>query len=202
MGDIVKFEEGQLRRLIDNDQLPEAIKLGNEWLRDEPENPLPYLLTGKARFLWKEFDDAERLLKMAISIDSSLAEAYYLLGEKARLDQDYAEAIRHMERAVRLEPDDYVYQFALAKSTACTGKLQESVAVMERIFSEHQDDPWMHNNLAEEYVELAYLEWEPTEDGMFFPITAGHIETAEQYFKKNLQAENFQPECEGPGGCV
>ncbi len=187
MGGRVTFEEGELRRLIDNDELPEAIKLGNEWLRAEPDNALPYLLTGKARFLWNEFDEAERLLKRAISIDPSLAEAYYLLGEKARISQDHENAVLHMERAVRLEPDNYVYQFALAKSRACTGDLQESVSTMERIFSEHRDDPWMHNNLAEEYVELAYRDWEPTEEGRYFPITAGHVETAERYFKKLSQ---------------
>ncbi|MEW5977460.1 MAG: tetratricopeptide repeat protein [Acidobacteriota bacterium] len=58
---------------------------------------------------------AVSLLQTAIQLDSSLSEARYQLGNLALLKEDYEEALKHLEAAVRLDPRDSKIHFALAR---------------------------------------------------------------------------------------
>ncbi|MGH9431647.1 MAG: tetratricopeptide repeat protein [Terriglobia bacterium] len=58
----------------------------------------------------------ERLLKQAIQLDGSLAEAHYQLGNIALEGDDTAEAVRQLGIAVRIEPDSSKVHFALARA--------------------------------------------------------------------------------------
>ncbi|MHB0871281.1 MAG: tetratricopeptide repeat protein [Chloroflexota bacterium] len=114
-------------------------------------------------------DEAEGLLLEAVRVAPDLSAAYHNLGALYLNQKRYAQAIKHIRRAVRLEPGDVESRIALAKVLGDMGKREESLAEYESICRDVPGD-WrtqisMGNALLErdrldeaiEYLEKAAL---------------------------------------------
>lgn len=67
-----------------------------------------------------------RLLETALSLDPSLAEPHYYLGNFALTKGDAGAAVRHLEAAVKLNPASGKMHFALSKALQRQGRGEES----------------------------------------------------------------------------
>ncbi len=79
---------------------------------------------------------AERLLRSAIELDPSLAEAHFQLGDLYLKKGQTSQAQPLLERAARLDPDDSAAHFALARLYRRLGRTQqagEEMAAYERL---------------------------------------------------------------------
>lgn len=71
----------------------------------------------------------------------SLAEAYQEVGR-------HADALRAFAEAVRLQPDEYMYQHNLGVALANAGRWEEAIQHYQRSLRFAPDQPRIHNNLA------------------------------------------------------
>lgn len=63
--------------ITDPEKLEDYINDRNQRIKAEPENPVPYIERGDARFLAHEFDEAIEDYTTALNIDDALSEAYF-----------------------------------------------------------------------------------------------------------------------------
>jgi tetratricopeptide (TPR) repeat protein len=69
---------------------------------------------------------AEQLLHSAVAHDNALAEAYYQLGNLALRHDRAAEALTHLERAAKLDPESAKTHFALSRAYRRLGRNEEA----------------------------------------------------------------------------
>lgn len=107
---------------------------------DEPKLLVPasnretvLLLLGQAYVDADRYEDAERVVVSALALPAvgSNPVARALLGHIYRLRQNYLLASQQYRRAVELQPDNKDFRFALLKSLADAGELEEEVVRLE-----------------------------------------------------------------------
>lgn len=87
-----------------------------------------------------KLDAAESLLQEAIRIAPNLSAAHHNLGALYLNQNRHAQAIKHIRRAVSLEPNDVESRIALAKALGDIGKAEESLAEYEKVCRESPED--------------------------------------------------------------
>ncbi|HUO34366.1 MAG TPA: tetratricopeptide repeat protein [Candidatus Acidoferrum sp.] len=144
----------------------EALELQGKWDQAEEQykkilakNPnLPGIHFRLARLILSRSptpttpDDARKELEAELKIDPNNADAEYILGELAREQQQYDEAIVHFERAAKLMPNFAAALRGLGMSLNSTGKYAEAVAPLERYVKMAPGDPAGHYQLAIAYA--------------------------------------------------
>jgi tetratricopeptide (TPR) repeat protein len=83
-----------------------AASLFREALDRSPHNPVLHYGAGRAAYVLGEYDAATSALKRALEFDSSFVQAAALLGMVAYANSDLDLAIRSMEKAAALAPND------------------------------------------------------------------------------------------------
>jgi tetratricopeptide (TPR) repeat protein len=91
---------------LNHGEAAKAASLFREALDRSPRNPLLHFGAGWAAYALGEYDAATSALKRALEYDSSLVQAAVLLGTVAYANSDLDLAVRSMERAAGLAPDD------------------------------------------------------------------------------------------------
>lgn len=93
-------------------------------------------------------EDAKKELEAELKIDPDNADAEYVLGELAREQQEFDDAIAHFERATKLDPSFPDALRGLGMSLNAAGKFGEAVAPLERYVKLRPSDPAGHYQLA------------------------------------------------------
>jgi tetratricopeptide (TPR) repeat protein len=84
------------------------------------------LLVGDSASSQEDVTRGVKLLETALSLDDSLAEPHYRLGNLALTKGDTESAIQHLEAAVKLNPANSKAHFALSKALKRQGRAEES----------------------------------------------------------------------------
>lgn len=74
----------------------------------------------------------ERVCRQVLVVGPGEAWAHYMLGLAAYRRALHADAVRHVERAVEIDPLNAEYQFALGELRRGQGKPTEAIACFER----------------------------------------------------------------------
>ena len=93
-------------------------------------------------------EDARKELDAELKIDPSNADAEYILGELARQQQQYPEAISHFQRAVKLDPDFAEALRGLGMSLNAGNQFAEAIAPLQQYVKLRPGDPAGHYQLA------------------------------------------------------
>ncbi len=108
----------------------QAIQAFEALIKRFPQDGLNFEAYGAALFKTASTKEmtahAAALLERAISLDSSLGEPHYYLGNAALDQGNVREALHHLETGVKLEPRNSKMHFALSRALKRTGQRAES----------------------------------------------------------------------------
>lgn len=111
-------------------ETPEAIEAFEGLIERFPKDALNYEAYGTALFKTASSEEmtvrAARLLEKAISIDPTLAEPHYYLGNLALTQGNTEQALYHLEAGAKLEPQSSKMHFALSRALRRGGRNQQS----------------------------------------------------------------------------
>jgi tetratricopeptide (TPR) repeat protein len=96
-------------------------------------------------------DEAKKELQQELAFDPANAGAEYVLGELARQDQDFAEAVRHFTKATQLNPKFGDAYLGLGMSQLAEKNYAEAVAPLEAAVKLQPGNPTAHYGLATAY---------------------------------------------------
>jgi predicted Zn-dependent protease len=85
-------------------QFSQALQVTTTFLKKHPDNPHAFLLMATAKMGLGQKDDAMKLLKRALDLDSSLADAHYNMAQLLlrNLEPDFDAARQHYQKSVKL----------------------------------------------------------------------------------------------------
>jgi tetratricopeptide (TPR) repeat protein len=96
-------------------------------------------------------DEAKKELQQELAIDPANAGAEYVLGELARQNQDFAEAVRHFTKATQLNPKFGDAYLGLGMSQLAEKNYAEAVTPLEAAVKLQPGNPAAHYGLATAY---------------------------------------------------
>lgn len=89
----------------------------------------------------------EMLDKMP-AIRKDRAQVYFLRGQALRIMEQHRDAVKHLEKAVALDSDDYLFHLALAWCYKRCGRLDLAIQVLDDALDVEPDKAIIHYNLA------------------------------------------------------
>lgn len=127
------------------DRFQEAVQVFEETYAFEPPQAPVYCHIGECFEKMQEYDKALFYYRKSIQTDEYYADAYLGIGITLDLQEKTIEGLRHIERAIELEPDNpdyFMFQTELLKKL---GRLDEAETVMETVVARFQDneDAWL-----------------------------------------------------------
>jgi tetratricopeptide (TPR) repeat protein len=108
------------------DNAAAAVSEFQEELAINPTVWLVYWRLGDAYVRLEKYDEAEKVLKEAIWLNEASSGAYILLGEIAMKRNDPGLAAGFLERALKLDPQNYYVHYFLAKTYQSLGRTAEA----------------------------------------------------------------------------
>ena len=90
------------------------------------------LILGSTKSPKGSLKQAEELVQKALALDGALAEAHALLGRVYLAKRQYEQAIAEGERAIAIDPNSPIAQYALAFSLTRVGKYEEAIALYKK----------------------------------------------------------------------
>ena len=170
----------------------------------DPERADTYKAVGKVYMQMDSLDIAIESYLKAISMDSSLVEAYADMGIGLSNKQRYDEAIPHLKKAVELSPTNISIIKALASSQWMAGDTDGAVISAEAALEVNPDDPKVlslvggiftdikNYDKAVEHLERA-VEMDPESSDTVFNLAnaylgQGSLDKAAELFVRSLEA--------------
>ncbi|MFH1241487.1 MAG: tetratricopeptide repeat protein, partial [Pseudomonadota bacterium] len=90
------------------------------------------LILGSTKSPKESLKQAENLAQKALAVGGALAEAHALLGRIYLAKRQYEQAIAEGERAIAIDPNSPIAQYALAFSLTRVGKHEEAIALYKK----------------------------------------------------------------------
>ena len=118
--------------LWDAGNIAESFAVFEQGLKRFPEDAFHYLEYGRLLLKSAKPDDSAAetraigLLQNALTLNGSLPEAHYLLGDLALRKGDPEKALQHLEQAVMLDPGSSKVHFALSRAYRRMGRMDEA----------------------------------------------------------------------------
>jgi tetratricopeptide (TPR) repeat protein len=128
----------------------QALAIDSEYLAAWSGLAVNYNNMATARLLPRDegYAKAREATEKALAIDPDYAKAHSSLGWIAmKYDNDLAQAARHLERALQLDPNDIAIIGNAAGLLFTLGRLDESIAIGEYVAARDPVDPVSHFNL-------------------------------------------------------
>jgi Tfp pilus assembly protein PilF len=101
-----------------------------------------------------EPDRARTVFAQELALDPEEFTSNLNMGVLAKQDQDYADALRYFERALKTRPNDPGIRYQMANVDLATGNLDQARKAMEALIAEAPDFAEAHATLATVYYRL------------------------------------------------
>ncbi len=152
-----------------------------EWLREHPATPgqasaYDLWLQGMEANLDERYEEAERELLLALTLDPTLYQAHCCLGSSYGKMGRYEEAIAEYKEAIRVEPDDAAVHYNLGVAYAKLGRYQEALERFKQAIRLKPNFADAHCNLAVAYGRLGRYEEEIAEYKEAIRLEPDHAE--------------------------
>lgn len=182
--DIMEIDD-KVHSLVDQQKYPEALKLANENVSNEPDSDDAYFLRSYANAMWGQFDQAVSDVKRAASIEPNNAAYYNFLGLLYIDMERYEEALSEFSRALHIEPDNLEYISNLSKAKVHLGDVDSALMDVEKMYRSNTDNDVLRENLASIYSIASYKDWHYVkDDNAHFALSHEHIDNAEKFISK------------------
>lgn len=145
---------GEIQKLIEARQCPEAIKRCDRLILANPGLSWPLLCRAKVRHAQSDIVRALADSNQAIASKPLLAEAYVVAAASLYYLNKNSEAMVYLKKALAIDPtvpDCYSY---LALALAESGKFDEAVAYLNKAISQNPNDPDLYKYRAMFYLEV------------------------------------------------
>lgn len=157
-----RMEYQKAIRHLRKEEYEQAVKVMDDVIRDEPENPAHYRLRAEVLRLWGKLGRARRDYEKMIAIDPQSAVAYNGLAEVHLQSGDYALAHTAGLKAFELSPGEWVAAYNLGMIEDRLGLAREAVEHLQRALTLRVPDTrhkvLIHFYLARAYSRLGDLE--------------------------------------------
>jgi tetratricopeptide (TPR) repeat protein len=107
-------------------RIPEAIKAFEAELAINPAHAATYYRLADAYTRVMRWDDAEKLLQQSIWLDATASGPYILMGKVLLKKNDAVLAIRSLQRALAMDPNNYIAHNLLGQAYRMQGKSTEA----------------------------------------------------------------------------
>lgn len=127
------------------------------YYRQEQENhPSAEVFTymGRSYVALGEVDSAEQTYKQALNVDSAFNEAHARLGQLYEDEGELEEALTHSRQALRSEPDNPKYRYAVGTQLLQLDRPEEAVGYLEDVAEEMPWHQGAHYNLGQALIRL------------------------------------------------
>ena len=124
-----------------------AVKVFTEVLQRDDRYALAYGGLGQTYFQMREYDQAERNLKQAVNLDSTLWKAHNLLGIGYSYQKRYEMAIDEYNKAILIRPDEGILYNNLGLSYLVVGEYEKAVDAFQRAIGREFSTKKVYNNL-------------------------------------------------------
>ena len=119
--------------LLTTQRYPEADELLKQVIQSSPSDFFGYYLFGEMRLQEGLNEEALRYTKKAAELEPGYAATHANLGKLYVRSNDYAAAIRELERAVQLDPDDKTAYYQLSIAYRKTGEKEKARAALVHV---------------------------------------------------------------------
>lgn len=155
-GDSVAVKK-QADEHLRNDRPTDAAALYRQALAIDPDYLDACVGLGFALSETRAYDEAERWLHRALSLDGQNADAHYILGTIAKIRGDRAGSIVHFERALEIKPDfEFAYR-ELFNALFDNGETKKAGHVLDRALQAFPDSAEFRAYVAGAHVSLGNL---------------------------------------------
>lgn len=162
-------------RLLSEGKVPEARRVFEQALKDDPSDPRAWLDLGLVQEAIGDWVAAERAYRQATGIDPNFAEAFNNLGVLLREAGKLAEATAALERAVALDPSLSAARFNLALCYEEQGRADEAEREYLATIDQLPKDPIPRINLAMMLVETGRFDDAATQLRAVRPLLRGDV---------------------------
>jgi len=162
-------------KLLTEGKIPEAKKVFEQALADDPNDARAWLDVGLAHEATADWTSAERAYRRATAVDPNFAEAFNNLGLVLRESGKLPEATKMLERAVGLDPELIAARFNLALAYEESGKLAEAEREYLATIAGLDEDPVPRINLALMYLDMGRPEDALTQLRAARPMVRGDL---------------------------
>jgi tetratricopeptide (TPR) repeat protein len=125
-------------------------------------------------------EDAKKEFEQELEIQPKNTDAEFLLGELARHEEKWDEAISHLQRVIKMDPlfaDAYV---ALGSSLVSAKRYEEAIPPLERAVKMQEQNPAAHFSLATAYSRAGRKADADREFAVHKKMTEKHVQADEQ----------------------
>ncbi len=112
-------------------RIPEAIKAFEAELAINPANAATYYRLADAYTRVQRWDDAEKLLQQSIWLDSTASGPFILMGKVLVKKNDATLAVRSLQRALSMDPNNYIAHNLLGQAYRMLGKTADAEKELE-----------------------------------------------------------------------
>ena len=119
--------------LLTTQRYPEADKLLKQVIQSSPSNFFGYYLLGEIRLQEGLNEEALRYTKKAAALETGYAAIHANLGKLYVKSKEYAAAIRELEAAVKLDPDNKTAYYQLSIAYRKTGEKEKARAALVHV---------------------------------------------------------------------
>jgi tetratricopeptide (TPR) repeat protein len=126
----------------------DALRAAEEAVRLHPNGPLCLLILFEAQCALKDAKSAAQTARAIRQIDPEQAEAHNAVGRAAMLRRDWLGAERAFREALRLQPQESVYQSNLALALEQRGHISEALELFEQAVRTNPDSAHSRGQLA------------------------------------------------------
>lgn len=172
-----------------------ALELFTEILSKDSLNPEHRINRGTLYYYRKEFENAKKDLNLSLEIDSSNSQSYNTLAMISADENLLAEAMNHIEKALKFAPMHPHYLNNRGYIQILMGKLKEAEQDINESMVREPDNPWVYRNKGIIYFKTGDL---GSAERMFRQVLSmdSSVDKATEYLGKSLMAaEKMEEGC-------
>ena len=144
--------------LYSRGQMQEALSASKTLVKDYPNTPLLYNISGAIYHEVGQLDAAVKCYEMSLAINPNYAEAHNNLGNALKELGELEASVKHYEQALAIKPNYAEAHYNLGNTLKELGELEASIKCFEQALAIKPNYAEAHNNLGNTLKELGELE--------------------------------------------
>lgn len=175
---------------LENDQIGQAIFLGNQLIKQEPDNHPAWALLGRCHACFGNTSEAISAYNEAINLRADEDPYYFDRATIYEQSELYQEALKDYERAYKISKKA-VYKASMAFVLAKLDELDQAIVLLEECVKQEPENIPYQDNLALGYMDKARHSWifvrkdehDKLSEG-FYPISKEQVLEARRWLDK------------------